>query len=1240
VTYNFEVLGDEKFQQLCQALLVLEVPHVQCLPVGQPDGGRDGFTRRLPTDRKKGFAVFQVKYVKDPSTKDARDVVEQLIKTEKKKVQRLVSKGASSYYLMTNASGTSHLDAGSVDRVNKLLSDEFSVPTYCWWRDDLERRIDTASSVKWSYPEIIRATDLLEVLIGDRSDPDTRRRTDAIKAYMAHQAHQDAQLKFKQIELQKTIMDLFVDVPSHVLVPPGHDEQGHRGQWSQFFVENSIAPMAALGEGGEEHQAGVGALELMTKQSFVDRAPRVVVEGAPGQGKSTVTQYLCQVNRLLLLNRPVEYQKVAENHRPTTARIPFRVDLRDYASWLMGRDPFSTDTDAKLSTEASPVLESFISAQVRRYTGATFTVDDLTAVTRTSKILIVLDGFDEVAEVRLRNRIVEEVTEASVRIAQAAISSQIIVTSRPAAFANSPGFSREEWQHVEILPLTTRAIEAYALKWLSARDVDEREANTVINTLKEKLLQPHVRDLARNPMQLAILLTLMSVQGASLPNKRTALYDNYIDIFLNRESEKSGVVRDHRDLLLQIHRHLAWELHAAAERSGSGNISESGLKDEIKKFLEENGHEVDLVNLLFTGMVERIVALVSRVQGTFEFEVQPLREYFAARHLYDTAPYIQAGTQSRGALPERFDQLARNFYWLNVTRFYAGCYSSGELSSLIDGIEDLSDSRHIGATGYPARLGIALLSDYVFSQQPKLSAKLIKKIIEGRSFKTLMAETQSTHSYETFRVPAGPGRAALVDFAKNLLRSKPIFSVMHSASRILVGNCSYQERVDTWLELKAGASVNAWLAIGLHLQILQNMPTDKAVALLSEHAEAAKFFVDSERLEILDEVPSVWHELFLSIVSGRSYFFPGHDNASRSPLRALADKMSYLLMPFMFEELESENFGAISVREVIAQYLAGSSSEGFLQDSGGYEDQSLALVSETASKVLDLSWEDFLSGPDAYSAFLEACRVAWGDGWALYAMAIVYVSHITEPVVPEADLFDSATSLCHRASAAKKHARDLSWWRQQFRRAVSANGQNLHFVLACAVQWLHVEELLVVSEELSLLVDQIATEDWATAARQARYVVHTREPRRVAARCFPTTMSPRLAAMLVPFVQGGARRQIWKKYLRDYEGHNGHVIDMRCALAIEEAGNDVAKWEVVLTMLSEATLKRISLPLVALDEDLDRQVPVSVAEAICAEPENYPYEIVAAGSAALAAEVGRNAVPIFEVAKRDAWLFN
>ena len=165
-------------------------------------------------------------------------------------------------------------------------------------------------------------------------------------------------------------------------------------------------------------------------------------------------------------------------------------------------------------------------------------------------------------------------------------------------------------------------------------------------------------------------------------------------MFFDRESEKAAVVKENRDLLIRIHRYLAWVLQSGAEvvskstsgvqlsgTSLSGTIAEGELKALVRDFLERDGSDPALVERLFSGMVERVVAIVSRVQGLYEFDVQTLREYFAARHLYETAPYSPAGDERRGTISDRWRALSRNFYWLNVARFYAGCYSEGELAS-------------------------------------------------------------------------------------------------------------------------------------------------------------------------------------------------------------------------------------------------------------------------------------------------------------------------------------------------------------------------------------------------------------------------------------------------------------------------------------------------------------------------------------------------------------------------------
>src|SRR5215217_7428429 len=117
--YLLEQLGDERFQELCQALLAKSNPEVECLPVSQPDGGRDAISYRL-RHRLQGrpFVVFQVKFVRKPhSIKDPHKWIIDVVKSEAPIIANLIPKGASAFYLLTNVPGTAHPDVGSIDLV-------------------------------------------------------------------------------------------------------------------------------------------------------------------------------------------------------------------------------------------------------------------------------------------------------------------------------------------------------------------------------------------------------------------------------------------------------------------------------------------------------------------------------------------------------------------------------------------------------------------------------------------------------------------------------------------------------------------------------------------------------------------------------------------------------------------------------------------------------------------------------------------------------------------------------------------------------------------------------------------------------------------------------------------------------------------------------------------------------------------------------------------------------------------
>ncbi|WP_252274182.1 NACHT domain-containing protein [Pseudomonas subflava] len=1246
MSYLFEQLGDERFQKLCQALIVSLYPDAQCFPVGQPDGGRDGQVRTKGAQTSDAI-IFQVKYSKDPFSKTSREVIEGLISTEREKVNKLVAKGASAYHLMTNVAGTSHLECGSIDVVNKELSEAFGIDVYCWWRDDLDRRIDNFSEIKWSYPEILKATDLLGALVESKEDPDSVRRMDSLRSYMAHQARYDSQLKFKQVELERDIVDLFVDVPG-CFYPPVNTEQKHLQEYVSHVVDAFPDDENEDNSGFENDPEGVdGTLvfplhRLMVSADVSQRLKCVVVEGAPGQGKSTVTQYLCQVNRLLLLNKAADIRRVSPLHIPSDVRIPFRVDLRDYANWVSGKNPFAV-SDASQSEwlPDAPVLEGFISSQIKYCTGSNFTVDDFLAVVKASQVLIVLDGFDEVADVVVRNRIVDEISYAADRISQSAISAQIIVTSRPTAFANSPGFSKAEWQHLKILPLFKNDIKKYAVRWLEGRGADAKECQEVLGLLAEKLGHSHVRDLARNPMQLAILLALISVQGASLPDKRTSLYDDYIKIFLNRETEKSLVVREHRELLVQIHRYLAWVLQSEAEeKSESGNITETRLRALLREFLDRAGHPADLVDSLFSGMVERVVVLVSRVQGTFEFEVQPLREYFAARYLYDTAPYAPAGSSKRGALPERFDAISRNFYWLNVSRFYAGCYSSGELSSILDGLDEVANSKDFKDVAHAARFGIFLLKDYVFSQSPRLAQRLLDKIIDSHRFRLLLADGWTERSAnEPILLPNELLRNSLVRKCVETLVAGVAFDARYALARIISLNSSSEHVDKIWVELsESGISDDSLCSIGIGLGVFERSADEEIFAFVRRFGafllvrmltfQRYSLFGNKEMLKLYEE---------RALSQGAGYFYIGRSRVAKVPFVAIFfHVLDHVGSDYFWDEFSADEglyqfsqYGELDFYNVYKECVA----------SGG------VVVPEDFAQlwaVLESFMESHAGSQGAvlaFSALMDEAIKCWGQRWLLLSSSICFAQSTELGMPPAVDINDVSVNPLERARYARGAWEDLEWWRRQFSIVSTSDLECKRFLWACAQRWMSTSVLVTLSSEISEFLKDIPVFEVVEPHSVMRHSKVADELAFDFGDFDVNGLSETIICVLLVRARPDSRYRLWETKFESCDGLTPDVLELSANILLERAAlDDVDCWEKALLFTRSAyALGRAPSMPEALGDRL--KVPICYSREVCSSPSSYPLGLVALAERVLSAEAGASVKPVASIARQDDWSF-
>jgi len=352
--YPFENLTPEKFQEFCQALLAKEFPDVQCFPVGQPDGGRDALSYYLAEDTRN-FIVYQVKYVRQPyAEQDPHLWLLNILEKELPKVRKLIASGAKKYVLITNVSGTAHLNSGSIDKVHKLLNEGLGIGAICWWRDDLNRRLDNAWGLKWIYPELMTGPDLIRTIIENGLSEDRERRTAAIRAFIQDQFSRDEDVRFKQVDLQHKLLDLFIDLP---IVPPENPaskkqqiqfaqlyqvvsfELGQRRPRSFDFGDEDFYLVRESSHDyvvrpSREERATVGAATLLLHRAMQEFSPRIVLEGAPGQGKSTITHSPYAAKRAGCNSRR------ASNATCTARRYSF--DLS--AKWLRRVEPLSSSS--------------------------------------------------------------------------------------------------------------------------------------------------------------------------------------------------------------------------------------------------------------------------------------------------------------------------------------------------------------------------------------------------------------------------------------------------------------------------------------------------------------------------------------------------------------------------------------------------------------------------------------------------------------------------------------------------------------------------------------------------------------------------------------------------------------------------------------------------------------------------------------------------------------------------------
>jgi hypothetical protein len=403
--------------------------------------------------------------------------------------------------------------------------------------------------------------------------------------------------------------------------------------------------------------AGSVAGETELLDDIVDREPRVVLLGDPGSGKTTFLRHVALRFAERLLSAPETVLDAGADEL-----LPVYVRVAEYAE-ARARTP----DVAQYLAEHCAIRQSRLPIH---QASALFT-----GLLDHGRIMVLLDGLDEVVDDDDRSRIVEAISlfagthvrmpprdiASEKRLAGAAdrtgraAGNRLVVTSRIAGYRPFSEL-RGTFIHYRIAQLRRPDVVFFVTKWATAIESAVRRQTDAVHLLREPTVEARsvinaidassgVRNMAENPLLLRTLLMLHRSEGR-LPDRRAKLYAAATrmllhDWHLERGTQKGAAIDE--GTALSLLGPLAMYIH---ETHPSGLISSGEAEDVLSLASARRAHDKPSVQLSdiddatratvrsFLKIVREHSGLfVERGTGLFGFMHLTFQEYFVARQI-------------------------------------------------------------------------------------------------------------------------------------------------------------------------------------------------------------------------------------------------------------------------------------------------------------------------------------------------------------------------------------------------------------------------------------------------------------------------------------------------------------------------------------------------------------------------------------------------------------------------------
>jgi hypothetical protein len=661
-TYDLNALGAAEFESLTQSLVKAVIGAGTITFGAGADGAREAtFSGRAPypseLEQWDGEWIFQAKFhdLTRVAADRARATVVRELDHELDKVVNKYKHRCDNFVLITNVPLSSTARSGSHDTIAQKIAPKYGHAVehvHVWGFDDVSRLLERYPEVRQNYLHLLTPGDLIAQLMRGVGHVDI---AETIRLFLASDYQSDRFANLDQagevgdesVSLTRIFVDLDValregEQPSIKSINPGGALA--ETEWSAFMRGEDTSAMRLL---------------------LCEEPERVVIIGGPGQGKSTLGQFLAQIHRSSLLGKLSDVIGPHGEFTPLRARIPLRVILRDYAQWATQQHE-AGDEDAS--------VERYLAARIERLAanGIPVSKADVHSIIRDNPCLCIFDGLDEVVDPRLRNEVLTEI-RAFLERAELGLKADlhVIGTSRPTGYLDE--FDPASFTHVRLKTLSSEKAQSYADRWIDARVPSESRSSRIREAFAESLGDPQVSLLIHTPLQVTIVLYVI-LSGDSPSRQRESLFSDYVDVIYRRERAKHrSMITTEKDVLLGLHEYLGYLIHRRAGDPSHVNaaLTAEEFDAEVRAYLLHSNpwstqEQLDeQVRTLVTEAQDRLVLLVEGVPGQFGFELRSLQEYFAAAHLAQTA-------KDSDQRYRRFEAIARSTHWRNAALFFAG----------------------------------------------------------------------------------------------------------------------------------------------------------------------------------------------------------------------------------------------------------------------------------------------------------------------------------------------------------------------------------------------------------------------------------------------------------------------------------------------------------------------------------------------------------------------------------------